>query len=139
MRGTTLATAALLLLTVTGCTVSRQAAPAPTTTTTTPTTTITTTTTTTTTTVPVPAEPADGANLQACQDGTCEVYIKSGDLLQIEGQTLTVVNVSPDGVTIVLPSGAVASVGGSGTISMGDTITVDILRNDGTAAMIRVT
>jgi hypothetical protein len=45
------------------------------------TTTTTTTTVTTTTTTPAPFAAADGRNLDACADGTCEVFVASGDNL----------------------------------------------------------
>jgi hypothetical protein len=130
---------AVLLLTVAGCGVDRAAAPEPEpATTTTETTTTTTATTTTTTTVPVPEVAADGTNLQACTDGTCEVEVKSGDMLTIRGEQFVVVSVSPEGATFVLPSGTVASVGGTGTIGTASGTNVDILRNNGTTVMIRV-
>ncbi len=132
---------AVLLLTVAGCGVDRAAAPEPepaTTTTETTTTTTTTATTTTTTAVPVPEVAADGTNLQACTDGTCEVEVKSGDMLTIRGEQFVVVSVSPEGATFVLPSGTVASMGGTGTISTASGTNVDVLRNDGTSVLIRV-
>ena len=136
---------AVLLLTVAGCGVDRAAAPEPEpatttteTTTTTTATTTTTTATTATTTVPVPEVAADGTNLQACTDGTCEVEVKSGDMLTIRGEQFVVVSVSPEGATFVLPSGTVASVGGTGTIGTASGTNVDILRNNGTTVMIRV-
>lgn len=130
---------AVLLLTVAGCGVDRVAAPEPEpTTTTAETTTTTTATTTTTTTVPVPEVAADGTNLQACTDGTCEVEVKSGDMLTIRGEQFVVVSVSQEGATFVLPSGTVASVGGTGTIGTASGTNVDILRNNGTTVMIRV-
>ncbi|WP_197523236.1 hypothetical protein [Actinokineospora pegani] len=109
--------------------------------TTTPTTTTaptTTTTTTTATTVPVPEVAADGTNLQACEDGTCEVEIKSGDVLSIRGERFEVVSVDAQDTTFVLPSGTTASVGGIGNISTGSGTNVVILRKNGTTAMIRV-
>ena len=131
MRTTTLAAAALLLLTLTGCTHRSEALPLPPA--------PTTTTTTTTSTPSTPTTAADGRNLQACQDGTCEVEIMSGDTITIEGQTVTVPNVSAGGLTFVLPGGTVASVAGPGsTIGIGDTITIDILAHDGSTAIIKV-
>ncbi|MBB4908191.1 hypothetical protein [Actinophytocola algeriensis] len=129
--------AVLLAATTAGCGVDRAAAPEPEPTSTTATTTSTTTTTTTTT-VPVPEVAADGTNLQACTDGTCEVDVKSGDVLTIRGEQLTVASVSPEGATFVLPSGTVASVGGTGTIGTASGTNVDILRNNGTTVLIRV-
>ncbi len=129
---------ALLLLTVAGCGVSRSAAPEPEPTTTTETTTTTTETTTTTTTVPVPEVAADGTYLQACTDGTCEVEVRSGDTLIIRDEQFIVASVTPEGATFVLPSGTVASVGGTGQIGTASGTTVDILRNNGTTVMIRV-
>jgi len=136
MRSTTIAAAALLLLPLAGCGSDDQQAATPTRSTA-PTIT-TTTTTTTTTTVPVPAVAADGTNLQACADGTCEVEVKSGDVLTIRGEQFTVVSVGPEGATFVLPSGTVASVGGTGQIGTAGGTTVDILRNNSTTVMIRV-
>lgn len=43
--------------------------------------TTTTTTPTTTTTTEAPFAAADGTDLQACADGTCEVFVKTGDTL----------------------------------------------------------
>src|SRR5262245_41985166 len=126
MRTPTFVAATLLVLTLTGCT-NRSAAPAPTTRTTT-----TTSTTTTTTTTTPPATAADGANLQACQDGTCEVQIKTGDVLTIKGETVTISDVSAAGLTFVMADGTVASVGGPGsTIGIGDDISIDVVAHDG--------
>jgi hypothetical protein len=141
MRPHTPVLAALLLLTVAGCGVHRSAAPAPEPTTTTPTTTTTTPTTTTavttTTTVP-PATAADGRNLQACQDLTCEVLIRTGDGIPFGPLgTLTVVSIGGDGITTVLPSGTVLTFGG-GELTLNDTIVVTTLRMDADAAIIRV-
>lgn len=97
-----------------------------------------TTTTTTTTTAPVPEVAADGTNLAACEDGTCEVEIKSGDMLTIRGEQFTVVSVSPEGMTMVLPSGTVASLGGTGTISTASGTQIEVLRNKGATVLIRV-
>ena len=135
MRPHTPVLAALLLLTVAGCGVHRSAAPAPEPTTITPTTT--TPTTTTTTTVP-PATAADGRNLQACQDLTCEVLIRTGDGIPFGPLgTLTVVSIGGDGITTVLPSGTVLTFGG-GALTLNDTIVVTTLRMDADAAIIRV-
>jgi hypothetical protein len=141
MRLLTTAAAFLAVLAATsaaGCGVDRAAAPDPGPTTTTTSATSATTTTTTTTTLPVPDVAADGTNLQACADGTCEVEVASGDVLTIRGERLTVASVSPEGATFVLPSGTVASVGGTGTIGTASGTNVDILRDNGTTVLIRV-
>ncbi|MER5263975.1 hypothetical protein ABTZ99_18075 [Actinosynnema sp. NPDC002837] len=54
----------------------------------------TTTTTTTTTTTEAPGPPptaADGTDLAACADGSCEVVVKTGDVLHVPTGPLTVV------------------------------------------------
>ncbi|WP_424184554.1 hypothetical protein ACOBQX_21985 [Actinokineospora sp. G85] len=81
---------------------------------------------------------ADGTNLQACEDGACEVEIKSGDVPSIKGERFTVVSVDTQDTTFVLPSGTTTSVGGAGNISTGSGTNVVILRNNGSIAMIRV-
>jgi hypothetical protein len=127
---------ALLLLPLTGCgSDDPTAAPTTTTSTTTP---ATTTTTTTTTTAPVPEVAADGSNLQACEDGTCEVEIKTGDVLSIRGEQFQVASAGPDGVTFGLPGGGGASLGGpGGTVGTANGTAIDILRM-GVTVMIRV-
>jgi hypothetical protein len=49
-----------------------------------------------------------------------------------------VVNVGPQGATFVLPSGTMASVGGTGTIGTASGTSVDIVRNNGTIVAIRI-
>jgi hypothetical protein len=63
--------------------------------------------------------------------------IQSQDVLTIRGEVLTVVSVTADGVTFVLPSGTVASLY-LGTITTGSGTTIDILTNSGSSAIIRV-
>jgi hypothetical protein len=149
MRSPTFTAAALLLLTVTvaGCGTGESwsafmssvaATTTPQTTTPTPTTTTTTTTTTPTpTTTAPPAAAADGTNLQACQDGACEVEIKAGDMLNIKGLTMQVASVEPDGLTFVMPDGSVFSFSG-GPLSVNGVFTIEILRGGGPSAIVRI-
>lgn len=141
MRPFTPAVAALLVLTVAGCGVSRSAAPAPETTTTTTTTTITTTTTTTTmvptTTTVAPTAAADGTNLQACRDAVCEVAIKVSDVIPVDRLgALPVVGIDGTSVTLVMPGGAIMTFDGELTIN--DTIVVTNLRTDAGSAIVRI-
>jgi hypothetical protein len=126
---------ALLVVMVAGCTVQRSGAPAPDTTTTT--TTTTTTMVTTTTTVP-PTAAADGRNLQACADLTCEVTIQVGDVLPLGPVgDMQVLNLGTDGITMAMPGGSILTFGG-GDMTINDTIVIATLRIDTSAAIIRV-
>jgi hypothetical protein len=130
----------LLVLTVAGCTVQRVGAPAPaptTRTTTTTTSTTTSSTMTTTTTVP-PTAAADGRNLPACADLTCEVTIQVGDVLPLGPVgDLQVLNLGADGITLVMPGGSILTFGG-GDMTINDTIVISTLRLDAGAAIIRI-
>lgn len=129
--------AVLLVFTVAGCGVHRSAAPAPDTTTATTTTTTVSTTVSTTTTV-APTTAADGTNLRACQDRTCEVAIRPGDAIPVDTLgILTVANVTADGITMVMPAGGVLTFSG-GEFTINDTIVITTLRLELGAAIIRV-
>lgn len=128
---------ALLAVMVAGCTVHRSGAPAPATTTTSTTTPTTTTEVTTTTTVP-PTAAADGRNLRACADLTCEVTIQVGDVLPLGPVgDLQVLNLGTDGITMAMPGGSILTFGG-GDMTINDTIVIATLRIDTSAAIIRV-
>jgi hypothetical protein len=130
---------ALLVLMIAGCTVQRVGAPAPAPTTTTGTTTSTTTssTVTTTTTVP-PTAAADGRNLPACADLTCEVTIQVGDVLPLGPVgDLQVLNLGADGITLVMPGGSILTFGG-GDMTINDAVVISTLRLDAGAAIIRI-
>ncbi|MCA1655147.1 MAG: hypothetical protein LC635_01470 [Pseudonocardiaceae bacterium] len=102
---------AVVVLALAGCTVSRSGAPAPGTTATLPTT-LTTTLPTTTTTPPAPTA-QDGADFQACADGTCEVAIAGPASIPLPGGSLVVSAVLEDGIEFDLTS---AAGGGSGSL-----------------------
>ena len=68
------------------------------------------TTTTTTTTASAPFAAADGTNLQACADGSCEVFVKTGDVLpnasgtgpvriDVQNGMVAISQVSPSGMS----------------------------------------
>jgi hypothetical protein len=98
----------VVVLVVSGCTVSRTGAPVAART---PSSEATTTTTTTTT----PPDPTavDGANFQACADGTCEVAIPGPATIPLPGGQLAVTQVLGDGIEFDLTA---AAGGGSGSL-----------------------
>ncbi len=102
----------VLVVALSGCTVSRAGGPVAARTPPTTTTTMTTTTTTTTTTPPAPTA-SDGADFQACADGTCEVAIAGPATIPLPGGQLVVTTVLADGIDFEL-SGATG--GGSGSL-----------------------
>ncbi|MPZ79329.1 MAG: hypothetical protein GEV28_02620 [Actinophytocola sp.] len=89
------------------------------------------TTTAVTTTEPPPAEPtfpkaADGSNLQACFDGTCEVDVRAPVQLDMDPATgvshLSIPTIGPQGVHI------------EGQTAGGGTITIDLYADPGAFA-----
>ncbi|MCI2423231.1 hypothetical protein MOQ72_38010 [Saccharopolyspora sp. K220] len=70
--------------------------------------------TTTTTTAPPPVIAADGTNYAACADGTCEISLSQPVNITLNGGTLAVTSVNPDGIDIdlSLDNGG----GGNGTL-----------------------
>lgn len=97
------------VLALAGCTVSRTGAPVAART---PSSTTTATTTTTTTAPPAPTA-ADGANFQACADGTCEIAISGPATIPLPGGSMVVSQVLDDGIDFDLNS---ASGGGNGSL-----------------------
>lgn len=95
------AVAVLLVLFLAGCTVSRTGTPV-----------AASDPTTTTTTEPVPTA-QDGADYQACADGTCEIEISDAVTIPLPGGSLVVSAVLSDGIEFDLTS---AAGGGNGSL-----------------------
>jgi hypothetical protein len=107
-----------------------------------PTTTTTTVTTTTTTTTAAPFAGADGRNLEACADGTCEVFVQTGDSLPnasgtgpvqitVEGGLVSLAQTDASGFSSTL-SGRPGS-----TQQLGNQV-IDIVVVDGAQAALRL-
>jgi hypothetical protein len=87
--------------------------------------------------------PADGADLTACLDGTCEVEIRVGDVVRFGAPVRTdppitallVVRVDPRSVMFALPSGSM--IGGFGTLTINGGLVVEMVFADGTRAVVR--
>ncbi|MGC7100131.1 hypothetical protein ACPZ19_36080, partial [Amycolatopsis lurida] len=100
--------------------------------------------TTTTTTSPPPPTPADGTNLGACADGTCEVEVKAGDVIRIGNQVkatpkigaLTILEVGDNGLTVSISGGMTTTV--SGGITINDALNLDTLHAGDGRAVIKL-
>jgi hypothetical protein len=98
----------------------------------------------TTTESTVPAEPADGTNLAACADRTCEVWVRTGDLIRFDAQftanEFQAVSISGNQVSFVVfddqPSPAQGSMGGTGSADIAD-VHFDLVRFEGDRAFLR--
>lgn len=100
------------------------------------------TTTTTTTPAPAPFAGADGRNLEACADGTCEVFVQTGDSLPnasgtgpvqitVEGDLVSLAQTDASGFSSTL-SGRPGS-----TQQLGNQV-IDIVAVDGAQAALRL-
>lgn len=140
-----LAAALAAVATLTGCGSEAPPAAAPITAAPPPTTAPPTTTTTpqpAATTSPPPPTPADGTNLGACADGTCEVEVKAGDVIRIGNQVkatpkisaLTILDVGTENLTVNISGGMTTTV--SGGITMNNALNLDTLHlGDGRAVI----
>ncbi|WP_280882996.1 hypothetical protein [Streptomyces pseudovenezuelae] len=89
-------------------------------------------------------EAADGRHLDACNDGACEVEIKTGDVIRFGSQvktkprvdSSTVVGVTSDGPTLLLPSGMTTTAYGGIEINGG--ISLETVHAEGNRAVIRI-
>jgi hypothetical protein len=89
-----------------------------------------------------PPEAADGTDLTACEDGTCEVEVKGTDMIHIGPGVradppvtpLTVLAVFEDGISLLLPGGTITTVGGG--VTLNDALDVEVLHSDRTRAVI---
>ena len=87
---------------------------------------------------------ADGTNLDACNDGACEVEIKTGDVIRFGSQvkteprvdSLTVVGVTSNGPTLLLSSGMTTTAYGGIEINGG--IRLDTVYAEGNRAVVRI-
>ncbi|MDQ1032660.1 hypothetical protein QF035_010242 [Streptomyces umbrinus] len=90
------------------------------------------------------AKAADGANLDACNDGACEVEIKTGDVIRFGSQvktkprvdSLTVVGVTRNGPTLLLSSGVTTTAYGGIEINGG--ISLGTVYAEGNRAVVRI-
>ena len=96
--------------------------------------------------ISVPAAPKDGTNLKACADATCEVVIKGDNRLAMAKKfriAELILNQSPGRLELYVDrvSGDDTSgwVDGTGNVSLADGITITIVRNDRSGALIRFT
>ncbi|AXB41766.1 hypothetical protein A4R43_03870 [Amycolatopsis albispora] len=100
--------------------------------------------TTTTTASAPPPKPADGTNLGACSDGTCEVEVKAGDVIRIGNQVkatpkitaLTILDVGESGLTVNLSGGMTTTI--SGGITINDALNLDTLHVADGRAVIKL-
>lgn len=89
--------------------------------------------------VPPPTAAADGSDVAACFDGTCEVEVTESTTIAFDEQfgisELVVESITADSVTITDPFGWMQTgVGGTGTING---ISFEILAIDGQSAIFR--
>jgi len=143
----TLAAAALSLLAACGSTPPQQQPPPPPTTSTSSATSTTTTSTSTTSSTPSPTTTSypfaatDGRNLKACADGACEVFVKSGNVLRINGLGSVSITVAAGMVTFTqVGAGGFTSVlsGRPGNTEGINNVTFLIMAVQGGEAAVRV-
>ncbi|GIJ47771.1 hypothetical protein Val02_46570 [Virgisporangium aliadipatigenens] len=91
---------------------------------------------------PTDAPAADGSDLSACFDGTCEVEVKTGDVIRFGERIratppvdrIQIVSVAPGNTGFLLPGGTIAY----GTnITVNDALHIEVIRADGRRAVIR--
>ncbi len=98
--------------------------------------------TTTTTLAPAPFAGADGRNLEACADGTCEVFVQTGDSLPnasgtgpvqitVEGDLVSLAQTDASGFSSTLS-------GRPGSTQQLGTQVIDIVAVDGAQAALRL-
>jgi predicted small lipoprotein YifL len=149
MLRATLAAAALSLLAACGSTPPQQQPPPPATSAAPPTSSATSTTTSTSTTSSTPSPTttsypfaaADGRNLKACADGACEVFVKSGNVLRINGLGSVSITVADGMVTFTqVGAGGFTSVlsGRPGNTEGINNVTFLIMAVQGGEAAVRV-
>jgi hypothetical protein len=98
----------------------------------------------TTTESTAPAEPADGTNLAACADRTCEVWVRPGDVIRFEPQFIAnefqAESVSGNRFSFVVfddqPSPLEGWIGGTGNADISD-VHFDLVRLEGDRAFLR--
>ncbi|TDC41375.1 hypothetical protein E1281_37440 [Actinomadura sp. KC345] len=89
---------------------------------------------------PAPGTAADGRDLDACRDGTCEVVVKEGDTLRFNDKVgndpLSIVSAGST-FTVTDPSGFTASIGGGGTVTTGG-VRIEVGDSEGNRTAIRI-